>query len=270
MKAFFDFNSNRIEVDLKNPIDISIPLVFNEKQPNTFDIDFASSEPCRVGDFVGDTRLGGSCNFEKISFVPHCNGTHTECIGHITDERVYINRVLKDSFIPSTLITVMTSPFRETTDTYCPNFSGSDNIISRKHLKDSLLHTNHNFLKGLIIRTIPNDESKKTRRYSKEEAPFFSIEAIELICELGIEHLLVDFPSLDRAFDDGKLTAHHIYWNIAKETHHLNHDSRIFATITEMVYIDKKIADGNYMLNLQIAPFESDASPSRPIIYEVK
>ena len=42
------------------------------------------------GQFIGDTRMGGPCNFETYSITPHCNGTHTECVGHITNERVSI------------------------------------------------------------------------------------------------------------------------------------------------------------------------------------
>jgi hypothetical protein len=29
------------------------------------------------------------------------------------------------------------------------------------------------------------------------------------------------------------------------------------------------VDDGTYLLNLQIAPFENDASPSKPVIYKV-
>lgn len=270
MRALIDLHNVRVEVDLKYPIDISIPLKFNQDQPNTYDVEKAKSEPYRVGNIVGDTRQGGSCNFDKVTFIPHCNGTHTECIGHITDERVQINKVLKDAFIPSTLITVTPEKSTETNDTYEPNFNDNDIIVTRKALRSSLIHSNRNFLKGLIIRALPNDDSKKNRQYSKLDTPFFSIEAMEFIYELGVEHLLVDFPSLDRAFDNGKLTAHHIYWNVTKETHHLHHESRLLATVTEMIFVDEKVEDGNYILNLQIAPFESDASPSRPIIYEIK
>ena len=44
--------------------------------------------------------------------------------------------------------------------------------------------------------------------------PFFSFEAMELVAELGVKHLLVDMPSVDRTFDEGRLSAHHIFWNV--------------------------------------------------------
>ena len=45
----------------------------------------------RAGSFVGDTRAGGSCNCEILTLAPHCNGTHTECVGHVTDDRVAVS-----------------------------------------------------------------------------------------------------------------------------------------------------------------------------------
>jgi len=38
------------------------------------------------------------------------------------------------------------------------------------------------------------------------------------------------------------------------------------ATITEMVFVDDSIADGLYLLNLQVASLRNDAAPSRPVI----
>jgi hypothetical protein len=29
------------------------------------------------------------------------------------------------------------------------------------------------------------------------------------------------------------------------------------------------VKDGSYILNLQIAPFENDASPSKPVLYKI-
>lgn len=270
MRALIDLHNIRVEIDLKHPIDISISMKFNEAQPNTYDVELAKSEPFRVGTLIGDTRQGGSCNFDVITIIPHCNGTHTECIGHLTNERISINKILQDTFIPCTLITIPTESIFNTNDTYEPLLNENDKIITRSILKECLLHSNSSFLKGLIIRTTPNDKSKISMKYSENESPFFSIEAMEFIYELGIEHLLVDFPSLDRAYDDGMLTAHHIFWNISKGSHLINNESRLFATVTEMIYVDENVENGNYLLNLQIAPFESDASPSRPIIYKVK
>ena len=95
MKAEVEIENKKYNVDFSKGIDISIPLNFNGEQPNTYGVDRATSKPFQNGEFIGDTRKGGPCNFETYSFTPHCNGTHTECIGHITDERIDILSSLK-------------------------------------------------------------------------------------------------------------------------------------------------------------------------------
>lgn len=101
----------------------------------------------------------------------------------------------------------------------------------------------------------------------KQEPPFISMDAMRYIVSLGVEHLLIDLPSVDRLFDDGELNAHHIFWNMKPGGHGVEEDSKINRTITEMIYVDDQISDGSYLLNLQIAPFVSDASPSRPLLF---
>lgn len=249
--------------------DLSIPLIFNGAQPNSYDVDPASSKAYEVDGFVGDTRRGGGCNFEVVSLIPHCNGTHTECIGHITLDRYSIRQQLKDVFVKASLISVEPIKGIGTHDHYAPDFNQNDRVISRKILVDALQKTSINFLEALIIRTLPNPADKKSRRYMKEQPPFFTLEAMEFIVSLGVKHLLVDLPSLDRTFDDGMLSTHHIFWNIEKNTHHPDKDAYFHKTITEMIFVPDVIKDGKYLLNLQIAAFEGDATPSRPIIFEL-
>jgi len=42
------------------------------------------------------------------------------------------------------------------------------------------------------------------------------------------------------------------------------------ATITEFIFVPNTVKDGKYYLNLQVAPFENDASPSRPVLYKIE
>ena len=95
---------------------------------------------------------------------------------------------------------------------------------------------------------------------------FFTIDAMKYVVGIGVKHLLVDIPSVDRLFDDGILSAHNLFWETNAKP--LNDNSRS-KTSTEMIYVPNEIEDGNYLLNLQIAPFFSDAAPSRPIIYKI-
>ncbi len=247
-------------------VDVSIPLVFNGAQPNSYNVPEASSVAYEDGDFIGDTRRGGGCNFEKYSFIPHCNGTHTECVGHISLARIPVNVVPPGPFVPATLISVAATSSGETTESYLPEKTADDMLITAGSLEERMLGADADFLEGLLIRTLPNDDSKKTRRYMQEQPPFFSLEAMALICAFGVRHLLIDLPSVDRTFDEGRLSAHHIFWGVPDGSHEVDPEERSLKTITEMIYVDDSVGDGKYLLNLQIPNFTSDAAPSRPLL----
>jgi arylformamidase len=132
-------------------------------------------------------------------------------------------------------------------------------VISAKQLQFAIGNKKR---EAVVIRTIPNTKDKKSRQYSHTNWTYFQEDAIKLLVRKGIKHLLVDLPSVDREEDGGELKGHKAFWD-------LNGRIRKDATITELVYVSNKIEDGCYMLNLQIAPFENDATPSKPILYKV-
>lgn len=236
--------------------DLSIPVQFIGEVPQAFSLPAANVHPVQAGTFTGDTKQGGTCNCVTITVTPHGNGTHTEGIGHLTDEPAPIHVILKDTLIPATLITVT------------PRKSGNDNIITEKILADKLTDANKNFLAALVVRTEPNDESKTRRAYSGTNPPYFGADAIEYLHEAGVSHILTDLPSLDKETDPD-LTAHRIFWKLPESGHALPENfSR--KTITEMIYAGPGISDGRYILNLQIPAIAADAAPSRPIIFPVE
>ncbi len=263
MKGVFQISESKFEVNFAQGTDISIPLDFNGEQPNTYGVQKASSVAFKDNQFIGDTREGGPCNFETYSFTPHCNGTHTECIGHITNERVSIVNSLTEELIPSTLISL--TP-RKTNEKYVPELNKNDLVITKEDLEKCLVGSDSNFLKAIIIRTMPNLESKMKRNYMKEPSSFFSIEAMQYIVDLGVQHLLIDTPSVDRLFDEGFLTAHNIFWETKGRKINLETKNK---TITEMIFVPDSLHDGVYLLNLQIPAFVSDAAPSRPVLYSI-
>ena len=271
-----ELHAREIEFDEHAPIDISIPLDFNGSQPNAYGVEPASSRACEYGELIGDTRRGGSCNFEEVTLIPHCNGTHTECVGHITNERIALTDCLRDVFIPASLLSVETVPPTGTKETYEVEFGEYDRLITRETLERQMtLHFGTAARTGrsaLILRTLPNDEVKLRQAYGSEAevAPYFTIDAMKDIVDRGFEHLLVDLPSVDRLFDRGKLANHRIFWNIDLGSFETNDRTRRNRTITELIYVPNNVEDGDYLLNLQIAPFASDASPSRPILFRLK
>ena len=115
----------------------------------------------------------------------------------------------------------------------------------------------------LIIRTLPNDDTKMAKNYSETNPVYFEDQALQYIVELGVLHIICDIPSVDRESDNGQLLGHKAFWQI-KGTIREN------ATITELAYIPSEIKDGHYFLNMQIIPLPIDASPSNPILYEMK
>ena len=268
MEASLTIDGRTVRFDPKDVIDISIPLNFNGSQPNAYGVSTATSEPCVSGELVGDTRQGGSCNFESYSFIPHCNGTHTECIGHITNERISVRSSLRDVLIPARLITVDPDRGSDTSETYSTAVEESDRLITKRKLESAGVVSAPGL--ALIVRTLPNDDRKLGRRYIDEVPAYFTNEAMQFIVECGIVHLVVDLPSIDRLYDEGKLSNHRIFWNVEQGSFERNPDTRVAATVTELIYVPNRVEDGDYLLNLQIAPFASDASPSRPILVPIQ
>ncbi|PBJ13106.1 cyclase family protein [Flavobacterium sp. ACN6] len=260
---------NNFEIDLSKPIDISIPLTNTDENPIAWYIEKPVIEPVVFGDWIGKVSEGkSSTNFNNIFFNPHGHGTHTECLGHITNDFYSINQSLRQFFFFAKLITVE------------PEKIGDDFVITKESISTSLNVTSNESTspevtgllsvtsEALIIRTLPNQKDKKSRKYSNTNPPYLSEEAAIFIRESEIEHLLIDLPSVDKEHDEGKLLAHKAFWNV-KDTVNLNSDARLNATITEMIYVAEEIEDGNYILNLQIASFENDASPSKPLLFKI-
>ncbi|MFD2563129.1 cyclase family protein [Aquimarina rubra] len=234
------------KVDLSQPLDISIPLRATDENVNAWYIPAPKIEPVTDGDWIGKVSEGASTNFNNIYFNPHGHGTHTECVGHITKEFYSINKTLKQFFFTAELVTIN------------PEKQGDDFVITKNLIKTALQSNPQ----AIIIRTLPNTEKKRNKQYSHTNWPYISKEAALYIREIGIDHLLIDLPSVDKEKDDGKLVAHKAFWNYPEAP-------RIEATITEMIFVKNEMPDGNYILNLQIAPFENDASPSKPILYKI-
>ena len=249
------------------PIDISIPLRFNDSQPNAYGVEAATSKPCVAGDLIGDTRRCGSCNFEQYTLIPHCNGTHTECAGHITHERISITDCLREALVSAVLITLDPTRGSDTSETYSMAIDETDRVVTRTLIESALRSVTKT--QALVIRTLANDLRKLTRRYDEPVPAYFSTEAMEYIVELGIRHLIVDLPSIDRLYDEGRLSNHRVFWKVEQGSFETTAETRLDHTITELVYVPNDVEDGRYLLNLQIAPFHSDASPSRPLLFRL-
>lgn len=255
--------------DRTHAIDLSIPLEFDAAQPTFFGAAAAVGRTLRAGSFVGDVGSGGSCNCASYTLTPHCNGTHTECVGHVTRGRVSIRDIAIDHFSPALLISVTPDDPAHGEEGSTPPARHGDRIITRAVLQQSVGARWFDGCRALIVRTLPNDRSKLSRNYDAPPTPppYFSAQAMGWIVEHDIRHLVVDLPSIDRANDEGRLTVHRMFWGLPPGSTNARAATRADSTVTEFAYIDSAVGDGAYLLNLQVAPFATDAAPSRPILY---
>ena len=247
MLATIQYNSSKYQIDLTKPLDISIPLRASKLNVNAWYIGEPKIEPVKVDDWIASVAEGASINFNTIEFNPHAHGTHTECVGHITDIVHSVNRNLKQFFFLAEVITVAPENYMD------------DSVISKKQLQFALGNKKRD---AVVIRTIPNTKEKLTHQYSHTNWAYLKEDVIELLVKKGVKHLLIDLPSVDREEDGGELKGHKKFWNVGGKL-------RKDCTITEFIYVPNKVADGTYFLNLQIAPFENDATPSKPILYQI-
>lgn len=243
----FPFGTQSVEVDLHLPIDLSLPMHSGAQNPNAFHIPQPRFEPIQVGSFVGSVAKGSGANCENLQLNAHGNGTHTECVGHITPERVSINSCLKQFHFLAQLISI---PSVRT--------ENGDEWLPAEGIEAQLLPG----IDALIVRSLPNTEEKRLKNYSGQNPCYFDPKLTQLLAEKGIMHLLTDLPSVDREEDGGAMAAHKAFWQYP-------HQTRFSATISEMVFIPGEVKDGLYFLNMQIASLETDASPSKPVIYKL-
>lgn len=245
--------------DYSRPFDLAIPLEFDGPQPSFYTDWPARAAPLRLEGFSGAVRSGASCNCAVLTLAPHCQGTHTECVGHLTAEPFGLADLPPPFPLAAQLLSVT------------PESRGTESVITRALLDAAapdLRSDAWDHCAGLVIRTRPNDPDKASRAYrGPNPAPWFDPDAIQWIVERGVVSLVVDLPSLDRADDGGHLAAHRVYWGLPAGARSVREAQRPHALVTELAYVSDAVPDGRYWLVLQYPAFASDAAPSRPVLY---
>lgn len=233
-------------IDTSLPLDLSMPLRATFDNPRAWYVDAPRIEPVRANGFIGSVAEGGAVNFRDIYFNPHGHGTHTESYGHISREIYPVSAVFDQFFFRATLISVVPKIL-----------DNGDRVVFADQL-EALLSSE--FTEAVIIRTLPNQQEKRSANYSGTNPCYFDVGVVALLDQLQTKHLLVDTPSVDREEDNGVLAFHHAFWNVPVEP--IKNRS-----ITELIFVPDEIMDGSYLLELQLAHFQNDASPSRPLLY---
>lgn len=245
MTVEFKFGKKRYRADLSKPIDISVAV-----SPNgvtAWGLDRVRMRPHTEEGFVGSIAAGASVNFNDLWINPHAHGTHTECLGHIDISAASVLQYPPPAWIHARVVSLK------------PEAGEQGSVLKAASLAEAL---GTEPPEAVILRTTPNAEEKTSRKWSGTHPPFLDPAAAAWLREAGVNHLLIDLPSVDPERDGGALAAHKAFWGIPESPRHR-------ATITELVYVPDAAADGEYLLNLQVAPIDNDASPSRPIIFKL-
>lgn len=249
MKAKIKFGKTKYRVNLAKGISVSTIFSGADHLPRAFHAPDISIEPVRTDDFVGSTEEGGILNFKNLLINPHGNGTHTECVGHIAKEPYFIKDTLKAAHHFGQVVSID------------PEVKNEDTFISRAQVERLDLKREVNCL---LIRTFPNAPSDKLKDWTETNPTYIEHEAMDYLISKGIEHFMIDVPSVDREHDEGKLLAHKSFWNYPGKS------ARLHATITEMIYVPDTVKDGLYLVNIQVLPLTMDASPSNILLYKLK
>jgi kynurenine formamidase len=247
-----------------------VELDFQGPQARHFGAPRAGSQSYSVLGFSGSVAQGASCNCASITLIPHCNGTHTECAGHLTREPLYAQRIVPRGLLPALLVSVKPTPPNQTSESSDPAPHAADSVVTRDALQTSWLAELPFEPRALVIRTLPNDPAKRTRDYTDITPPYLTREAAQFLVERDIEHLVVDLPSIDRTHDEGRLTAHRFFFGLPAGETALARAARSKCTITELAYIPDEAVDGPYLLEVQVPAINGDAVPSRPLLYALQ
>ena len=258
MKLTLEKDGRRYSFQTEKGMDLSISM--NPNGPRAWYVEPMRIEPVRTEQFLGSVAEGGAVNFRDVYFNPHGHGTHTENVGHIIDTDFPVVNSIGSSHFMAKLITVelmKQDAMQDSTKDVSQDASQGDWVVNEQSLEGFDLK-----VEALIIRTKPNDHSKVQRQYSGTNFPYLTIGAMQRIVDAGVQHLLIDLPSVDREEDGGALAAHHLFWDVPS-------NPNFQKTITEFIYVPNEIADGTYLLNLQVSNFANDAAPSRPMLFDL-
>lgn len=244
-------------VDFSAAVPLALMLDFSRPHPRHFGAPAASSEAFRVGNFEGDVALGASCNCRQVQLIAHCNGTHTESASHLTIEQRPLQEILPAGPMPALLLTVAAGDADSSGEDSIPVPKSGDRLITRSGLLSAWNRHPAAKPRALLLRTGTD--------WNDPAPPFLSRQLVQELVARGIDHLVTDLPSVDRLADEGRLTAHRIFFGLPAGSTRLGDAARARATITELAAFPASVPDGPCAVQIQIPAWTGDAVPSRPL-----
>jgi kynurenine formamidase len=243
-------------------VSLARTLDFAAAHPRAFGAPPATTAPYVAGDFNGEVARGASCNCRSVTLVPHCNGTHTESVAHLTREGLLLGDLVPLAPLPALLLSVSAEDAAASAETADPPPRPGDRVVTARAIlaawsaADPLPQPPA----VLVLRTRITDEA---------EPPYLTLEAMRLLVARGIVHLVVELPSVDRGDDQGRLGAHRVFFGLPPGSTRLADAARPQATITELAQVPDACPDGACAVQLQLTAWSGDAVPSRPVWYAV-
>ena len=229
------------------PVDFSVPINPHSGLPRAWYKGPATVEPVRSDHWVGAVAEGGAVNFRDLTFNPHAHGTHTETREHIHDAFQPIDARARTAALPFIVPAYLVHAM--------PDNKGDDWEVPLASL-DSCREQIKAYKPKAIVLKCTN--AQVIRDWSDTNPPFLAAGFAEQLCELEIDHLLIDLPSVDQEVDGGALRAHNAFFGPVT-------NPRPNATISELLCVPEGVPEGPGLLALQVAPIVNDASPSRPV-----
>jgi len=259
----------RFQTDVDDPTSLAVPLEFSGDQSRAFGLPAATSEPISFGSTPCNTEKGGDFNAQSLSLVPHGNGTHTETVGHLIDREVPVGKRLAETLMPCTVVTAEPVPLEEVDESYPNRSEPDDRVITRgeTEVRMAEIETPPGFSRSLVLRTHA-EPTPVHRDYSDTNPPYPTTELVDWLVDCGVEHLLIDLPSLDREYEGGHLANHRRFWGLAADAREQQPPSP--RTITEFTRIPGEVTDGFYFLDIELPDLRTDAAPSRPLLYPTR
>jgi len=250
MLAEITHRGRTFRVDLSRPLDLSLPLRDGDEGARAWYVGPLTMDPVKSGDKTYAVKEGAPVNFRNVHFNPHGHGTHTESVGHISPEIHPVGNLLKRFFFTAQVISLLPETRR------APD-GKSDMVITLEQLRSVV---GERPPEALVLRTLPNDGNASSHQWSGTNPCYLQSTACAWLRSIGVKHLLLDLPSVDREEDGGVLAAHHAFWDFPNTID-------LDRTITEMLHVPSVVSDGEYLLELQLPHFMNDAAPSRPVLY---
>jgi arylformamidase len=267
-----DPGAQRLPIDLAAPVSLARPVRFDGGGPRHFGAPAAHSRPYAAPGFSGEVRRGASCNCATIELTPHCNGTHTESVAHLVDEPLDVCDLVPLGLMPALVVSAAPVDASATDEDSDPAPQAGDRLLTRGAVLAGWPATLPFAPRALVLRSAAGEADHDGPGEDADGdavAPYLSRQLVGELVARGIEHLVVDLPSIDRGHDGGRLCGHRLFFGLPPGSTRLAQATRRACTVTEYARIPAALADGPCALQLTLPRLAGDAVPSRPLAFRL-